>query len=43
MTYTIRFTGHSWSVWRADGTAIVYRDTCWRTAVAVMWDLERRP
>lgn len=39
MRYVLRFTGLSWSVWRADGTAIVYRDRCRRTARAVMRDL----
>ena len=39
--YNITFSGVSYSIWRADGTAIVYRDRCKRTALAVLRDLLR--
>lgn len=41
MTYCLRTTGQTWAVWRSDGTAIVYRDRCQRTAAAVCRDLNR--
>lgn len=41
MTYVLTFNGRTYSVWRSNGTAIVYRDRCEKTARMVMRDLNR--